>query len=406
MHKMRRKKIITYVGLLVVLLLFLAGCGGKEETEDGVTYFHHSLAEQQETQTTQETQPVQTQEVYLITGVNQSEESMQLYRYANSMEYRYYYGTGTRFYDKYQTRTSVSNFTPGLLITIGAVNSEGILTEASISDQAWVYDDVTRFSIDTELGMLKIADSKYRYGDDTFVFSEEEQVGMEDIAKGDTLSVVGVDKQILSVRITTAQGTLELTNTELFDGSFVQVGTKVFAEITPEFCLQIPEGTYELRVANNGWGGSTEITIQRGQTTVVDLDKIKGDGPKYGKIQFVVDVKDAILVIDGKETDYEKPIKLTYGNHSIALYASGYDAWKRNLYVNSKKSTVVINLMEETESESQKDTQNDSEQESETDTEKASENSEKTDRETLEEQLELIQDLITGMTSASSIVSN
>lgn len=50
-------------------------------------------------------------------------------------EYRYYYGTGTRFYDKYGNRTPVTSFEPGLLVTIGDVDSEGILTEARISDQ-------------------------------------------------------------------------------------------------------------------------------------------------------------------------------------------------------------------------------------------------------------------------------
>ncbi len=52
-----------------------------------------------------------------------------------------------------------------------------------------------------------------------------------------------------------------------------------------------------------------------------------------------------------KETDYEKPVKLTYGSHTITVYSSDYDTWKRNLYVNSEKSTVVINLADEDSSE-------------------------------------------------------
>ena len=70
--------------------------------------------------------------------------------------------------------------------------------------------------------MLQIGDSKYHYDENTYVFSGDERVSMEDIAQGDTLSVVGVDKQIVSVRITTAQGTLALKNTTLFEGSFLQ----------------------------------------------------------------------------------------------------------------------------------------------------------------------------------------
>lgn len=43
---------------------------------------------------------------------------------------------------------------------------------------------------------------------------------MTDLSDGDTLSVVGRDKNILAVRVTTAQGTLALSNTKLFEGSF------------------------------------------------------------------------------------------------------------------------------------------------------------------------------------------
>ncbi len=68
-------------------------------------------------------------------------------------------------------------------------------------------------------------------------------------------------------------------------------------------------------------------------------------------MQFVIDAKDAVLSIDGKETDYEKPVKLTYGSHTITVYSSDYDTWKRNLYVNSEKSTIVINLADEDSSE-------------------------------------------------------
>ena len=155
----------------------------------------------------------------------------------------------------------MTSFEPGLLVTIGDVDSEGILTEARISDQAWVYDNITRFSVNPDLDMLKIGDGKYRYTDDTIVFSRDKRIQMTDLSDGDTLSVVGRDKNILAVRVTTAQGTLALSNTKLFEESFLQLGTKIFAEITPDMEIQVPEGTYELRVANDGWGGSTEGEI-------------------------------------------------------------------------------------------------------------------------------------------------
>ena len=145
MRRDRIKKTITYLSLLFWLSLLVA-CGQQEETtDDGVTYFHHSIADRNTQETQENSTETEKSEEFLLTAVDQIQESLQLYRYADGMEYRYYYGTGTRFYDKYGNRTPVTSFEPGLLVTIGDVDSEGILTEARISDQAWVYDNITRF---------------------------------------------------------------------------------------------------------------------------------------------------------------------------------------------------------------------------------------------------------------------
>ena len=408
MRRDRIKKTITYLSLLFWLCLLVA-CGQQEETtDDGVTYFHHSIADRNTQETQENSTETEKSEEFLLTAVDQIQESLQLYRYADGMEYRYYYGTGTRFYDKYGNRTPVTSFEPGLLVTIGDVDSEGILTEARISDQAWVYDNITRFSVNPDLDMLKIGDGKYRYTDDTIVFSGDKRIQMTDLSDGDTLSVVGRDKNILAVRVTTAQGTLALSNTKLFEESFLQLGTKIFAEITPDMEIQVPEGTYELRVANNGWGGSTEVTITRGETTNVGLDTLKGEGPSYGKVQFVIDAKDAVLSIDGKETDYEKPVKLTYGSHTITVYSSDYDTWKRNLYVNSEKSTIVINLADEDSSEtgsSQSSSESSSQSSSQGSSQSSSESSSQSEYKNRQEELDTLKDLISSMTSSSSLVS-
>lgn len=350
MNKKQIQKTIQYMICAVFLLVsvMLTGCGKETVEEDGMTYFHHSIADQTEA----DTQETQQQEVYLITGIDQTEESLRLYRYANGMEYRFYYSTGTQFFDKYGNRSTMAAFPLGSLVTIGEQTMDGTLSEVQLSDEAWVYEDITRFSVNEEKNMLMIADRKYRYKDNTYVFSGDEKVDMTDIRQGDTLTVVGIDKQILSVNITTAQGTLALKNTSLFEGSFLQLGKKIFTEITPDLTLQVPEGKYTLTVANNGWGGSKKIKIKRGKTTIVDLNELKGEGPQYGKIKFSIDVEDALLLVDGKQTETGKTLKLTYGSHDVTVYADGYDVWKRNLYVNSPEATIIIKLKDEEDSES------------------------------------------------------
>lgn len=390
---------ITYFLLLALVLGALAGCGTKDQGSDEL-YFHSSLRVEGDTQSTEVTEEVGEQEtlaeseLYLIVEINQIEESLRLYRYANGMEYRHYYGTGTRFYDRYGNRTTVMSFTVGALVTIGDVDSEGFLREARLSGEAWTYDKVSRFSVEEERHIFEIADTRYQYDDaSTYVFSNDARVTMSDLAKGDTLTVVGRGKQILSVRVTTGQGTLALVNTELFEGSFLQLGTRFFAEITPDMQVTVEEGTYNLIVANNGWGGSREVTIVRGESVTVDLDELKGEGPKTGKIQFVVDVAEAVIVVDGDTIDYTAPVELTYGKHSLAVYANGYDAWERNLFVNSEESTILIELEEERKKKEEAE-----EKAKEEASEKSSESSSKKESQKRQDELDLIKDLLTTST--------
>ena len=414
MNKKQIQKIIQYMSCVVFLLalVMLSGCG-KETVDDGMTYFHHSIADQTEA----DTQETQQQEVYLITGIDQTEESLRLYRYANGMEYRFYYGTGTQFFDKYGNRSTMAAFPLGSLVTIGEQTLDGTLSEVQLSDEAWVYEDITRFSVNEEKNMLMIADRKYRYKDNTYVFSGDEKVDMTGIRQGDTLTVVGIDKQILSVNITTAQGTLALKNTSLFEGSFLQLGKKIFTEITPDLTLQVPEGKYTLTVANNGWGGSKKIKIKRGKTTTVDLNELKGEGPQYGKIKFSIDVEDALLLVDGKQTETGKTLKLTYGSHDVTVYADGYDVWKRNLYVNSPEATIIIKLKDEEDSESSGTsssqnslTANSHQENSQSSqpsqrTEDTTSESEKSESEKRDDETDILKDLLSSLYNTSTNVS-
>ena len=414
MNKKQIQKIIQYMICVVFLLalVMVSGCG-KETVDDGMTYFHHSIADQTEA----DTQETQQQEVYLITGIDQTEESLRLYRYADGMEYRFYYGTGTQFFDKYGNRSTMAAFPLGSLVTIGEQTLDGTLSEVQLSDEAWVYEDITRFSVNEEKNMLMIADRKYRYKDNTYVFSGDEKVDMTGIRQGDTLTVVGIDKQILSVNITTAQGTLALKNTSLFEGSFLQLGKKIFTEITPDLTLQVPEGKYTLTVANNGWGGSKKIKIKRGKTTTVDLNELKGEGPQYGKIKFSIDVEDALLLVDGKQTETGKTLKLTYGSHDVTVYADGYDVWKRNLYVNSPEATIIIKLKDEEDSESSGTsssqnslTANSHQENSQSSqpsqrTENTTSESEKSESEKRDDETDILKDLLSRLYNTSTNVS-
>lgn len=351
---------IKHISLFMVLLyiLLLTACGNSSSNIVTGHYYNPANDSAQTTQSEAvalveqtsgtetaagESAPIGT-DLFLITNNDMQSECLILEQLASGKQYMYNYSLTTKFLDKYGNRTNVSCFEPGRIITVGKKDIQGRLLEAQISAQAWEYPDVTRYSVDEERGIFQIADTNYSYEEGIFIYSDGNLLAPSDLTDMDTLRVIGIEKKILSVSVTTGHGELKLTNTELFDGSFIQIGDQIFSEITGEMTMEIPEGTYTVAVANNGYGGSTEVTVERGQKTVLDLDTLKGEGPKYGNILFAVDVAGAILQIDGKVVDYSQPISLQYGIHTLYVTAESYEPYSKKLFVNSKEATIVIGL--------------------------------------------------------------
>jgi len=345
-----RKKIVC-VFMMIFAILCLGGCGREGKDVD--------------TENTQ-TEIVEEDALYLIVENDTLDETLLLYSYATGMEHFYEYSFSTQFMDKYGNYASYNEFDSGRVVTIGKTDIDGYLTTVQLSDQVWEYDKVRRFSVDEERGVFTIADTNYSIQDNYYIFSAGERIYMWEISEDDILTVVGQGNKILSIVVTTGHGTLSLRNTDLFEGSFLQLNNDIFAIITDNMDMELPEGEYILKVANDGWGGSTLISIVRGETTEVDLDTLKGEGKKRGIIHFSIDVEDVKVYVDYELVDHTKPLELTYGTHMLQIEAEGYDAWKKHLFVNSEESTIWIELEEDEDaSESASDTEEDTEEETE-----------------------------------------
>lgn len=333
MRKIYLRKIILYVTILLVTVFCFAACGNGEKKE--------SESEQTDSGMNQQAS------LYMIVENDTQEEAMCLYSFSNGMEYYYEYGFSTQFKDKYGNYASAVEFSSGRFVTIAPRDKDGYLTEVQLSDAVWEYEKVRRFQIDEKRGVFTIADTKYSIRDEVKVFSNGKEIAFSDISGDDILTVVGMDKKILSVIVTTGHGTLSLKNTTLFEDSFLQLNNDIFAMIKPNMEMDVPEGEYVLKVANDGWGGNTKIEIVRGETTEVDLDTLKGEGKKKGLISFRIDVEEVEVYVDYQKIDHTQPVELTYGVHILQIEAEGYDVWKKYLSVNSEEATLIIELTEE-----------------------------------------------------------
>ena len=344
-----------------MLVMSLAACG-KPDTDEGVKKFYNSMNDTTEavgesTQSGLEAAAAENgksvkknSDILIVSDINSANETIRVYNYLTGVQYQYYYGLTTGFFDKYGNHMSVSDIHQGDVVDISGADSDGKAKRIQKSDKVWTNDTVTNFSVDKDKSVLEIGSSSYRLGERTMIFSGSDVIDTDSITAQDKLSVVGIDKDIVSISVTTGHGTLQLSNTSLFEGSFLQLGDRIFAEITKDMSLDVPEGSYTLAVANNGWGGSTDIEIKRGETTKVNLNDLKGEGPKKSSILFEVDVQSAKIYVDGSEIDYTSPVEITYGKHTLKVTADGYDTWTRTLYVNSKEATIQITINDNADS--------------------------------------------------------
>lgn len=357
MKKKNIRKVILYGFLMVLVSMCVMSCG------------NNTTGKNEEASQTEEngTEGAGESSLFLIVSNDTAEESLVLYSYNTGLEHYYEYSFTTQFKDKYGNFSPAAEFTAGRVVTIGERDRDGYLTEVQLSDEVWEYEKIRRFSVDETKGVFTIADTKYSIQEKLYVFSNGHRVALTELSEEDILTVVGKEKKILSIVVTTGHGNLVLRNTELFDGSFLQLNKDIFALISDSMEMELPEGTYTLKVANNGWGSTTEIEIVRGETTEIDLDTLKGEGKKTGLVTFEIDVEDVEVYIDNAKVDHTQPVEVTYGTHVLEIDASGYDSWKKYLSVNSEKATISVELTEDSEeTESEEETEETSEVTTET----------------------------------------
>lgn len=338
---------------LVIFTVFVAlsGCGRKDDGPVSMKGYASGV----EAATEEETQAEESS-LYTVSGVDTTLSTMTFLNIDTGRYEQYSYTDGTIFKDRHGSLISAASMVPGKVVTLTLRDKDLILEKVEQSADAWEMDDIGKFSYNEEDKIFTIGDTKYSYDEELQVFSGDAAIELSAVTGQDTLRIQGIDRKVLSVSVTTGHGVIQLVNTQALEGGWLSLNHKNYYKITENMQLEVPEGTYELTVAGNGYGGSTEVAVTRNEQTSVDVDSIKGEDPKYCTLTFAVDVAGALMYIDGSQVDYTQPLQLQYGIHSIQITADGYDTWSKRLYVNSPEAQIEIALsgddMGSTETES------------------------------------------------------
>ncbi len=372
--------------LIVMVLAFaLMGCG-KRPNNATVTN-HTGSALKQDKETVEEASAladddleIKESSLFIVENLDMNEETISLYSLDEDKQLRYNYNMTTRFLDKFGTSSVWASFTNGTVVTIGdLLPASGALASIQKSGDVWIYDDISKYKLEADRNLITIDGHNYKITDKTKVYSDNLKIQASDIGKDDIITVVGQEKNVISIAVTTGHGYIKLANTSLFDGSMIFIGKKIVSTVYKDELIEVPEGTYQVTVANNGWGGSGEYTIARNSTTVIDLDELKGDGPSFCLLTFLVTVPDTYVYLDGKQVDVTEPQEVQYGAHKLVVQCDGYTSWNKTLVVNSESATITL-AMESSDGQTETSAAQNTEQNTENQTTNSSETSQQPSR--------------------------
>lgn len=326
---------------LVIFTVFVAlsGCGRKDDGPVSMKGYASGVEA-----ATEEVTQAEESSLYTVSGVDTTLSTMTFLNIDTGRYEQYSYTDGTIFKDRHGSLISAASMVPGKVVTLTLRDKDLILEKVEQSADAWEMDDIGKFSYNEEDKIFTIGDTKYSYDEELQVFSGDAAIELSAVTGQDTLRIQGIDRKVLSVSVTTGHGVIQLVNTQVLEGGWLSLNHKNYYKITENMQLEVPEGTYELTVAGNGYGGSTEVAVTRNEQISVDVDSIKGEDPKYCTLTFAVDVAGALMYIDGSQVDYTQPLQLQYGIHSIQITADGYETWSKRLYVNSPEAQIEIAL--------------------------------------------------------------
>ncbi len=300
----------------------------------------------------------------VIVDINENDETVTFLNLDINKEYTLSYNGTSTLYDKYGEGISMAQLEEGDIVNIKFLKSKKHLTSLQLASDAWSYENVEKYEINSVRNNVTIGSEKYKLSDNAQYFSEGRRIEEMDLNPSDVLTFNGIGSCVFSVRVDKGHGYLRLTNDENFVGGWIEIGQRMVQRITEDMLLTVPEGSYQVNISNNGGGGIKNVIINRNEETVLDIGDLKVAEAKYGTVLFSLNPSNAKLYIDGSEVDASGPVSLEYGLHQIIAKAAGYSTLTQYIRVGQESAGLDV-VMDKADSDSEEESSSESESASE-----------------------------------------
>lgn len=286
----------------------------------------------------------------LIEKLNTEENNITFLNIETGRSYTLSFDGTTVILDKYGSAMAMSQMKEGDIVDVTFLKAKKRLTQMKLSESAWIFDQVEKYNFDVLNRSAEIGSNVYNLRRDVIVISEGKEAQIEDIIKGDVVTISGIGNTVYSVTVEKGHGYLRLSNEEYLKGGWIEVGQSVISQIQEDMLLAVPEGTYDVHLTASGIDEIKRVTIYRNQEITLDVSDVKAQAPKVGKIIFAITPGEASVYIDGQEVDISGPVEIEYGVHQMIAKAEGYDSITQYIKVGQELASISVTL-EEAEAE-------------------------------------------------------
>ena len=325
MHREEKNnKVIKYKSMILVfvcLLLITVGCGKKIEAPT----YDDTL------------DPADEVEMFaIVTNLDEVNGKITLRAVNYSTEVTLSYNGGADVRDKYGNVLSMKQMELGCVVDAVYDSNRDKLVSLYVSKNEKVQkmEAVSGAIVDNLEKTVKINGTIYQMKDNTSAFSDNNEIGVDEICSEDQITVWLYNDIICSMYVELGHGYVRVSDYASYIGGMVEIGYDVIVPVTEDMLLTVREGEYTLRIAKGNDVGTKTVEVIKNQEVDISLADIAIEPKQTGSVLFSVTPSDATVYIDGKKVNTEGAIDLEYGKHDIYIVAEGYNSYSASFNVN------------------------------------------------------------------------
>ncbi len=222
---------------------------------------------------------------------------------------------------------------------------DGKVMEIRVPHDVWRKDFVKGAEVELENNAIVYEGISYAYGSDTFFVSDGASIFPGDISKEDTITFMGKESMVFSVRVELGHGVIVFKNHENIEEMEVLLDDIPIDFNNETSTADAAVGSYRLTVkGKNIKDFITAVSIEEKARVNIDLAEAEKKLSE-GIIKLNVDEKGYTVLIDGVNyTDSLTEIIVPKGIHKIEIIKTGFEKWSTTLNVGDSIENITVKL--------------------------------------------------------------